>query len=147
MRVDTYLTFDGNCAEAFELYARCFGGRLGPMFLYAESPMGAQVPPHWGDKVMHGSVELPDRILMGADAVPGTYETPSGFSLSIQVARVEDAERVWAALCEGGEERMPLQETFWAERFGMCVDRFGIPWQVNCEGANAGSETASDQLS
>lgn len=133
MRVDPYLSFNGNCEEAFEHYAQCLGGRLRPLFRYEGSPMAAEVPPEWADRIMHGTLELPDRILMGGDSPPGTYKEPAGFTLSLQMSNADDAERVFGQLAEGGKVLMPLEKTFWAERFGMCIDRFGIPWQVNCE--------------
>ena len=131
MRLDPYLSFDGTCEEAFNLYARCLGGRLGPMFRYEASPMADQVPPEWRGRIMHGSVELPDRILMGGDSPPGTYKEPAGFTLSLQTSSTDEAERVFGQLAEGGKVTMPLQKTFWAARFGMCTDRFGVPWMVN----------------
>jgi PhnB protein len=72
-------------------------------------------------------------MLMGSDAPPGHFQQPQGFSVSLIVDRPEDAERIFPALAENGTVRMPLQKTFWAIRFGMLVDRFGIPWMVNCE--------------
>ena len=71
--------------------------------------------------------------LMGSDAPPGRYEEPKGFSVSLQVKDPADAERIFRALAEKGTVRMPLEKTFWAQRFGMLVDRFGIPWMVNCD--------------
>ena len=135
MRIEPYLAFKGDCEAAFKLYAACFGGHLGPMAAYGGSPMSKGVPPDWQDKIMHGSVVLGDRVLMGADTAPDAYEAPRGFTLSIQIASVTDAERIFRELAEGGNVVMPLEKTFWAERFGVLVDRFGIPWQVNCEGS------------
>ena len=70
---------------------------------------------------------------MGSDAPPGRYEEPKGFSVSLQIKDPADAERIFRALAEKGTVRMPLEKTFWAQRFGMLVDRFGIPWMVNCD--------------
>lgn len=134
MRIEPYLTFKGDCEAAFRFYARCFGGRLGPMFPYGGSSLTELAPPDWQDKIMHGSVELGDRVLMGADTAPDRYEEPRGFTLSIQIASAPEAERIFRVLAEGGKVVMPLEKTFWAERFGVLVDRFGIPWQINCEG-------------
>jgi PhnB protein len=80
-------------------------------------------------------MEIGDTVLMGSDAPPGRYEPPRGFSVSILVDDVVEAERVFHALADGGSVGMPIQKTFWAARFGMLVDRFAIPWMVNCEGA------------
>ena len=70
---------------------------------------------------------------MGSDAPPDHYETPQGFSVSVNVTRAEDADRIFNALAKNGTVRMPIQKTFWAIRFGMLVDQFGVPWMVNCE--------------
>lgn len=134
MHVNPYLSFDGQCEAAFRFYEQCLDGRLGPVFHYAGSPLAEEVPPDWQEKVMHGSVVLGDQVLMGADAAPGRYERPQGFSLSLQIQIPAEAERIFSALATDGTVVMPLERTFWAERFGMLVDRFGIPWSINCEG-------------
>ena len=82
---------------------------------------------------MHARLVVGDKVLMGSDAPPEHYEGPKGFSVSLTINDLADAERIFHALAENGTVRMPLQETFWAVRFGMLVDRFGIPWMVNCE--------------
>ena len=94
-----------------------------------------QVPADWQDKVMHGSLTIGDQVLMGADVAPDRYEEPKGFSLSLQMKDTAEAERIFRELAEGGRVLMPLEKTFWAARFGVLVDRFGVPWQVNCEDA------------
>jgi PhnB protein len=134
MQVSPYLSFNGQCEAAFKCYEQCLGGRLGPIFRYAGSPMSDQVPPDWQDKVMHGSVTIGDLVLMGGDVAPDRYEQPRGFSLSIQIADTSEAERIFHELArDGGGITMPLEKTFWAARFGMVTDRFGIPWLINCE--------------
>jgi PhnB protein len=133
MQVSPYLSFKGDCEAAFQFYAQCFGGRLGDIFRYGGSPMAGDVPAGWSDKVMHGSVTVADQVLMGADIVPAQYEESRGFSLSIHLTGAAEAERIFAALAMDGRIVMPLEKTFWAERFGMLVDRFGIPWSINCE--------------
>lgn len=133
MQVSPYLSFKGDCEAAFQFYAQCFGGRLGDMFRYGGSPMAGDVPAGWSDKVMHGSVTVADQVLMGADIVPAQYEEAKGFSLSIHLNGAAEAERIFAALATEGRVVMSLEKTFWAERFGMLVDRFGIPWSINCE--------------
>ena len=133
MQINPYLSFKGDCEAAFRLYETCLGGRLGPLFRYAGSPMEGQVPADWQDKVMHVSIVIGQQELMGGDVAPEQYEAPSGFSLSIQIDNPLEAERIFRELSQGGRIRMPLEKTFWAERFGMVVDRFGIPWLINCE--------------
>jgi PhnB protein len=132
MQINPYLSFNGDCEEALTFYERCFGGRLGGFFRYGGSPMADQAPDDWSEKIMHGSVSLPGLELNGADVA--SYEAPKGFSLSVQLANADEAERVFRELAEGGSIMMPLEKTFWAERFGMVVDRFGIPWLINCGG-------------
>ena len=135
MQITPDLSFRGDCEAAFTFYERCLGGQLGTLFRYAGSPMADRVPSDWSDKVMHGSVTLPGLELNGADVAPDSvYEEPKGFSLSIQIKDVAEAERVFRELAANGTIVMPLEKTFWAERFGMVVDLFGIPWVVNCEG-------------
>lgn len=133
MQVNPYLSFQGDCEAAFDLYARCLGGRLGPIFLYGGTPLASNVSSDWANKVMHASVTLGEQILQGADVLPEQYEAPKGFSLSVQTESTDDAERVFRELGEGGKIVLPLEKTFWSPLFGMVVDRYGIPWMINCE--------------
>ena len=89
---------------------------------------------------MHGSVTVGGQVLMGDDVAPDRYEEPKGFSLSLQIKSTAEAERIFEELAKGGKIGMPLEKTFWAERFGTVVDRFGIPWLINCEGAEPSPE-------
>jgi PhnB protein len=133
MKVHPYLSFKGDCEAAFNLYARCLGGQVGDLFRYEGSPMAGQAPPDWGNKIMHGSVTVAGEVLMGADSVPQQYEEPKGISLSIHMSNPAGAERIFRELGEGGKIVMALEKTFWAERFGVLVDRFGITWSINCD--------------
>jgi PhnB protein len=82
---------------------------------------------------MHARLDLPDGgQLLGSDAPGGLYQKPQGISVSLEIGMPEEAERIFAALGEGGNITMPIQETFWAHRFGMLTDRFGIPWMIDC---------------
>lgn len=137
MQLNPYLTFDGQCAAAFKFYERNLGGKIEMMMTHGDSPMAEQVSADWRDKIMHARLNLGDRILMGSDAPPDRREAIQGFSMSLSVDSPAEAERVFQALSENGSVRMPLQETFWALRFGMLVDQFGIPWMVNCEKPSA----------
>jgi PhnB protein len=134
MQVSPYLSFKGDCEAAFKFYEQCLGGQLGAIFRYDGTSLANQVPADWQDKVMHGSVTVGEQVLMGGDVAPESYEDPKGFTLSIQIKSAADAERIFHELANGGRVVLPLEKTFWAERFGMLVDRFGIPWQINCEG-------------
>jgi PhnB protein len=145
-----YLSFRGDCEAAFTFYERCFGGTLGPVFRYAGSALADQVPPDWQDKVMHASVALGGQSLMGADVAPDRYEEPKGFSLSLQLSGAADAERIFSQLAADGVVVAPLQQTFWAARFGVVRDRFGITWLINCDGSDVaagprGEKTESPQ--
>ena len=135
MRVNAYLYFDGRCEAAFAFYAERLGGRIVMMTKFGDTPMAAHMPPEWSDKIVHARMELGDGVLMGSDPPPDSYEAPKGFSVSLGVGDVAEAERVFHALAEGGDVRMPIQKTFWAARFGMLVDKFGVPWMVNCDEA------------
>lgn len=112
MQVSPYLSFKGDCEAAFKLYEQSLGAQPGPMFRYGGSPMENQVPADWKDKIMHGSITIGDLVLMGADVSSDHYESPKGFSLSIQTKDPSEAERVFAALSEGGTTVMPLEKTF-----------------------------------
>ena len=136
MQMTTYLSFKGECEAAFKFYEQCLDGQLGAIFRYAGSPLADQVPADWQDKVMHGSFTFGDQVLMGGDVAPDRYEQPKGFSLSLQIQSAADAERIFHELAKGGTVMMPLEKTFWAARFGMVVDRFGIPWLINCEASD-----------
>jgi|SRR5579864_3468893 len=133
MQLNPYLTFNGQCEAAFKFYEQCLGGKIQVIMTHAGTPAEQHVPPEWRNKILHTRMTVGNDILMGSDAPPDRYEQPKGFSVSLQIKEPADAERIFQALSENGTVRMPLQETFWALRFGMLVDRFGIPWMINCE--------------
>ena len=131
-QLDAYLTFDGNCADAMRFYERTLGGKLEMMMTVGESPMASQTPTAGADRIMHARLALDGRILMASDAMVGQpYGAMKGFSQSLNFPTADAAKPVFDALAEGGRVTMPLQKTFWAEAFGMLVDRFGTPWMVN----------------
>ena len=136
MQISPYLSFKGDCETAFKFYEQCLGGQLGAIFRYAGTPLEHQVPAGWQDKVMHGRLTVGELVLMGGDVAPAGYEEPKGFSLSIQIKSTADAERIFHDLATDGRVTLPLQQTFWAARFGTVVDRFGISWLINCEGSD-----------
>ena len=133
MRINAYLNFNGDCEAAFRFYERCLGGTIDTMMSYAGTPAAGHVPPDWHGKILHARLSVGGDVLMGSDDPPGRYEQPRGFSVTLHPGDPAEAERVFHALAEGGTVRMPLQQTFWAARFGMLVDRFGTPWMINCE--------------
>jgi len=133
-----YLSFNGDCEAAFRFYEDSLGARLvGEIFRYAGTPMAGQVPADWQSKVMHASLTIGDQVLMAGDVPPDRYERPKGFSLSLQIENPAQGERIFNLLARGGTVVLPLEKTFWAALFGMVVDRFGIPWLINCEGSGA----------
>ncbi|MGF1515652.1 MAG: VOC family protein [Elainellaceae cyanobacterium] len=133
MQLSPYLSFDGRCEAAFKFYEKCLGGNVEFMMPYKGSPMEGEIPADWHSKVMHAEIKLGDRVLMGVDSPPEQYEKPQGTSIMLAINDVEEAERTFAALSENGTVKMPIQETFWAARFGMLVDQFGVPWMINCD--------------
>lgn len=133
MNLHPYLTFKGECEVAFKLYEKILGGKIEGIIKYAGTPAEEHCPEDWKDKVMHAHLELGNASLMGADAPPDRYQKPAGISVTLQLRDVAEAERIFNSLSEGGSITMPLQQTFWASRFGMFTDRFGIPWMINCE--------------
>jgi len=135
MKLNPYLSFDGQCAEAFKFYEQVLNAKISFMMTWGESPMAEQFP-NEGHRIMHATLQVGDTSLMGADPPSDRYNKPEGISVSIHVNDNAEGERVFNALAEHGEVLMPYQKTFWAPGFGMCVDRFGIPWMVNCEQAS-----------
>ena len=135
MQLNAYLLFNGQCEAAFKFYEKCLGGKIEAMMVHAGTPAEQFVPAEWRNKILHARLTVGDAVLMASDAPPGRYEKPKGFSVSVQVKDPAQAERIFKALSEGGTVTMPMEKTFWAERFGMLVDQFAIPWMVNCEPA------------
>lgn len=133
MQVNAYLNFNGQCEEAFTFYAECLGGKIESMMNHGDSPMAEHVPSEWKEKILHARLLVGDTVLMASDSPPEHYQAPQGSYVSLSVEDTADADRIFSALAEGGKVQMPIEKTFWAERFGMVVDRFGIPWIINCE--------------
>ena len=156
MHTSAHLHFKGDCREAFRFYAEVLGGRIVFAMTYGESPAAEQTPPQLRDRIIHARLDLGEspaaeqtppeirdwiiharldlgeQFLLGCDTPLDRYHAPQGFNVMLAVDQPVDAERVFRALAENGTVTMPFQETFWAKRFGMCTDRFGIPWMVNC---------------
>ncbi|HEY1213180.1 MAG TPA: VOC family protein [Bryobacteraceae bacterium] len=133
MQLNPYLIFNGQCEAAFKFYEQSLGGKITAMFKNEGSPMAEHVPAEWLNKILHARMTVGNQVLMGSDGRPGGHEEPKGFSLSLSVNDPAEAERLFHSLADGGQVQMPMQKTFWAERFGMLIDRFGTPWMVNCE--------------
>lgn len=131
MTIAPYLFFEGQCEAAFNLYQTVLGGRIVAMLRPGDVPGSEASPPEMLDKVMHACLELDGQHLMASDCPQGQYSRPQGFAVQFAPASAEEAERIFTALAEGGSVTMPLAQTFWAERFGMLVDRYGTPWMIN----------------
>jgi len=133
MSLNPYLLFNGNCKEAFQFYEKIFGAKNLHMMTFGDSPEKDKTPTGFQDKILHAMLDLGDRMLMASDCPPEHFVPLQGFSLSLNVKTPADADRVFNALAENGTIKMPIQKTFWSPRFGMLVDRFGVPWMVNCD--------------
>jgi len=133
MKSNPYLTFAGDCAEAFAFYAEVLGGTISDVLRFGEAPDCDWVTDDWRDKVMHSMFTAPGRGLLGSDAPPPMSQAPKGISVALHVDSDAEAARIYGAFSQGGTVVMELQETFWASRFAMLVDRFGIRWIINSE--------------
>ena len=131
------LSFDGQCEAAFRHYAQLLDGEIVMMLKWSESPMAAEAPTGWEGKIIHASLRIGNVEITGTDVPPQSYAPPQGFEILLNVDDRATAERIFLQLSEGGTVRMPLQQTFWAGLYGVLVDRFAVPWSVNC-GAEAG---------
>lgn len=128
MNLQTYVNFSGRCAEAFRYYEQHLGGKIGMMMRHADAPDQKNAKPEWKDLVLHARITIAGTELLGAD-IP-TAEPMRSAYLSLSVDTDAEAERTYAALSDGGQVFMPMQETFFATRFGQCRDRFGINWMI-----------------
>jgi len=134
MQLNPYVSFNGQCAEAFKFYEQALGGKVDFMMTWGEMPGADQFPAETHKLIMHATVKIGDQTLMGADSPPDRYQQPKGMNVSLHFKDKSEAERIFKALAEGGNVTMPFEKTFWSPGFGMCTDRFGIPWMVNTEG-------------
>jgi PhnB protein len=132
MRLNPHLQFDGNCEAAFKFYEQCLGGKIVVMMTYGESPLGEPMGTEWRKKILHATLAVGSYLLQGADVPPNSYQKPQGFSVMVNIEDASEAERIFSSLSHDATVQMPLQDTFWAKRFGMLIDQFGTPWTVNC---------------
>jgi len=132
MTIEPYLFFNGRCEEAIEFYKKALGAEVLMLMRYKESPEApppGMVPPGWDDKIMHTSLRIGNANMMASDGCSDGLNF-QGFSLSLAVANETEAKRVFDALSDGGQVRMPLTKTFWSPCFGMVADRFSVGWMV-----------------
>lgn len=130
MRITPHLCFSGQCKAAFLHYHQLFGGTLN-LLAYGESPMAASVDPHWHDRIVHATLQFDNVELAGADLPSHDCPKPQGFFVLLTVEDAANAERIFSSLAVGGEIHLPFQKTFWSAGFGVLVDQFGVPWEIN----------------
>jgi PhnB protein len=131
--IQPYLFFNGNCEQAIEFYRNGLGAEVEMMMRYKDSPEPpppGRVPPGFENKIMHTSFRVGETTLMASDGCSAEKANFQGFSLSLSVANEAETDRVFTALADGGQVRMPLTKTFWSPRFGMVEDRFGVVWMI-----------------
>lgn len=133
MQLNPYIFFNGDCEAAFNFYAKVLGGEIKMMMKHGGTPASEHVSPDWQDKILHARLEIGEWVLMASDAPPDQSEKPGGFYINLQIKEPAEAERLYNALVENGSAIMPIAQTFWATRFAMLKDQFGIPWMINCE--------------
>ena len=128
MKLDVYLNYAGNCEQAFRFYEQHLGGEITSITRHDEQPKQASVPSDWKKAVLHARIEIGNTVLMGAD-IPGAEPMRSAY-LTLRLDSVEEAERVYALLSDGGQIFMKMEETFFASRFALLRDRFGTSWML-----------------
>ena len=128
MEMTTYVNFNGKCAEAFRYYEMHLGGRIGTVMTHAQSPEQSRLTPVWKDAVLHARISIGGTELMAAD-IPNAQPMRSAY-LTLKMDSDAEAERVFSALSNGGQILMPMEETFFASRFGQVRDQFGMNWMI-----------------
>jgi PhnB protein len=140
-QLTTYLNFDGNAREAMEFYKACLGAELEVM-AFGDSPM--QVPPGAEKRVMHARLTKGQLTLMASDTMPGMpFHQGSNFSLALECETAQEVDKIFTTLSAGGKVTMPVQETFWATRFGMLTDKFGVNWMLDLAKPQQGEVSAA----
>ena len=130
MQVNPYLYYNGDCEAAFKFYEKALGAKVEVLMTPESAPPEMPTPPEWKKKIMHGRISVDGEVIMASDAPPGHYHKPQGYSVTLTVENLADAEEKFKALSDGGAINMAFAPTFFAKGFGMCVDQFGIPWMV-----------------
>lgn len=130
MQLNTYLNYGGNCEQAFRFYEEHLGGAITMLMRHGEQPDARNVPPEWKNAVLHARMTLGGTELFGADIPPDRFQPMRSAYLSLTVNSVEEAERVYDLLKDGGQIFMKMEQTFFASRFAMLRDRFGTSWMI-----------------
>lgn len=136
--INPYLTFNGNCEQAFTFYQKIFGGKFQTLSRYKDMPPmpGMEIPENMSDRILHVSLPISkETILMASDANPamGAVSIGQNIALSVNTELKDEADRIFSALAEGGRITMPIADTLWGAYFGMLTDAYGILWMVNCD--------------
>lgn len=131
MKLNPHLDFGGDCAAAFAFYQSCLGGRIETMLTYGGSPIAGNVPEEKHSLIMHARLQVGDALITGADTLDAP-QRPQGFRVALNFEDTGEARRIFDALSDGGEVRMPFSETFFSDGFGLVTDRFGTPWMIHC---------------
>jgi PhnB protein len=128
MKMNTYVNFAGTCSEAFRYYEKHLGATIGMMMTHGQAPDQSRINPEWKDAVLHARISIGGADLMAAD-IPNAQPMRSAY-LTLSMDSDTEAERVFSALSDGGQVLMPMEETFFASRFGQVRDRFGVNWMI-----------------
>lgn len=128
-----YLFFQGNAAEAVKAYEKILGAKVVMIMRNKDAPTPEAKMPGGDDMIMHVRLDLNGMTLLASDCPPEMYAKPQGFRVMFEVKKAAEGEHIFNALKESGSVEMPYQQTFWAHRFGMCTDKFGVPWMISCE--------------
>lgn len=130
MKLHTYLNYGGNCEQAFRFYEQHLGGKITMMMTHGQAPNPNQVPANWKNAILHAQINIGETVLMASDVPPERFQPMRSVYLSLSVSSIDEAERIYALLSDGGEIFMPMQETFFASRFAMLRDKFGTSWMI-----------------
>jgi PhnB protein len=131
MCISAHLCFDGQCRLAFNAYQKILGGSIVTMLAYGDSPMAPQIDSKWHTRIVHATLDLGEVELTGVDILPPNYQRPQGFFVTVTFDDPDEARRIFTMLADGGDTRLAFQRTFWSPGFGVLIDRFGIPWEIN----------------
>ncbi len=130
MKLLTYLNYGGNCEQAFRFYEQHLGGKITMMMSHGQAPNATDVAPDWKNAILHARIDIGETELMGADVPPERFQPMRSVYLSLIVGSIDEAERIYALLSDGGQIFMPMEETFFAFRFAMLRDKFGTSWMI-----------------
>ena len=137
IRIAPHLTFDGQCREAIQMYQQIFGGTIATMLTYGDSPIASQIDPRWHSRIVHATLQFGESEFTGADLMPHDYRKPEGFFVTVTIEEATLAEKIFQQLAQNGEVRLPFQSTFWSPGFGVVIDQYGVPWEINSAGSAA----------